>query len=165
VTAGPVIAGTGHRPVSLGGYGPDARIRLAEFAIEQLQELKPRKVISGMAIGWDTALAQAALSLRIPYIAAIPFFGQEKLWSHADQQMYLKLVQDASEVVIVCQGGFESHKMQIRNRWMVDRCDLVLALWNGRAGGTGNCVRYVEERRRAMKNVWKEWQQCLSKAI
>ncbi len=36
--------------------------------------------------------------------------------------------------------------MQVRNEYMVDRADLVLALWNGTPGGTGNCVRYARTR-------------------
>lgn len=33
---------------------------------------------------------------------------------------------------------------QARNRWMVDRAGLVIAVWDASASGTGNCVQYAE---------------------
>ena len=34
--------------------------------------------------------------------------------------------------------------MQKRNEYMVDLADIVIAVWDGSASGTGNCVRYTE---------------------
>jgi uncharacterized phage-like protein YoqJ len=34
--------------------------------------------------------------------------------------------------------------MQVRNEWMVDHCNDLLAVWDGSDGGTGNCVRYAQ---------------------
>lgn len=34
--------------------------------------------------------------------------------------------------------------MQKRNEYMVDLADIVIAVWDGSASGTGNCVRYAE---------------------
>lgn len=36
-----------------------------------------------------------------------------------------------------------SHLMNLRNKWMVDQCRLVLSVWDGSPGGTGNCMKYV----------------------
>jgi uncharacterized phage-like protein YoqJ len=33
--------------------------------------------------------------------------------------------------------------MQDRNKWMVDHCDALVAIWNGTSGGTANCVKYA----------------------
>jgi uncharacterized phage-like protein YoqJ len=35
--------------------------------------------------------------------------------------------------------------MQRRNVWMVDRARLMLSVWDGTPGGTGNCMDYVEQ--------------------
>mgnify|MGYP000852490524 CR=1 FL=1 len=32
----------------------------------------------------------------------------------------------------------------LRNRAMVDDCDLLIAIWDGSPGGTANCVEYAE---------------------
>jgi len=36
-------------------------------------------------------------------------------------------------------------KMQKRNEWMVDNCDLLIAVWNeDKSGGTYNCIQYAK---------------------
>lgn len=154
-----IIAGTGHRPDKLGGYGAETLIRLANFATTRVRELGPvEKIISGMALGWDTALALAALDLEIPLVAAIPFEGFEDRWSSDDRRLYYNIRAAAAEVMIVCAPGYAPYKMQRRNRWMVDRCDRMLALWNGSPGGTFNCLVYAEERQKPVTNVWAAWE-------
>ena len=34
--------------------------------------------------------------------------------------------------------------MQERNEWMVNNCDVLIAVWDGTSGGTANCVKYAE---------------------
>lgn len=153
-----IFAATGHRPDKLGGYGPEVSARLTRFAEAYLDLFfRPSSVITGMALGWDTAWAQAAARLRIPFIAAVPFEGQECRWPLGSQQLYRALLEKAKEVVVVSPGGYDPAKMQIRNQWMVDHADLVVALWNGSSGGTANCVRYAESQGKPIDNVWSAW--------
>ena len=56
------VAGTGHRPNKLGGYDDDIYQRLVTLAMTYLEETRPKRVISGMALGWDQALAEAAVN-------------------------------------------------------------------------------------------------------
>lgn len=160
-----VVAGTGHRPDKLGGYGDDVLQQLYRLALRKLREIEPSKVISGMALGWDTALAMAALKLDIPLVAAVPFAGQESRWPQRSQERFRAICRAATTVHVVSPGGYSGAKMQARNEWMVDRCDVLLALWNGTAGGTANCVAYAQRRQDAtglfppvaILNVWEEW--------
>jgi uncharacterized phage-like protein YoqJ len=110
-----------------------------------------------MALGWDMALAEAAVELGIPFVAAVPFEGQESAWPPASQVDYRNLLGMASEVKIVCPGKYAAYKMQVRNQWMTNNCDLLLVLWDGSPGGTGNCVRYAEKIGRPMINLWANW--------
>lgn len=152
-----IVAGTGHRPNKLGGYGLDAKLKLVGLANDWLEANKPTKVISGMALGWDVALAVAALQLGIPLVAAIPFKGQELAWPSSSQKDYNDVLREASEIVYVSEEGYAPWKMQIRNEWMVDHCDLVLAIWNGTLGGTANCVRYAENVDKPIVNLWDKY--------
>ncbi|MCQ2287252.1 MAG: hypothetical protein MJZ76_10350, partial [Bacteroidales bacterium] len=34
---------------------------------------------------------------------------------------------------------------QVRNKWMVDRSNLVIAVYNGESGGTRNTIKYAEK--------------------
>lgn len=141
-----IVAFTGHRPDKLGGYKlpNDTYIRVCQKIDAALKELKPEKVITGMALGVDQWAASIAHKLGIPYLAAIPFEGQEKAWPEASQKTYRLLRKLAAEEVIVSQGGYSADKMQVRNIWMVDNCTNLIAVWDGTKGGTGNCVEYAK---------------------
>ena len=151
------VAGTGHRPDKLGGYGKSVKARLEVLAIDWITLNKPSLVISGMALGWDQALAEAALEVKVPLLAAIPFEGQEASWPDEGQRRYREILAAAQEVKVVSQGGYAAYKMQRRNEWMVDHCDLVLALWDGSSGGTGNCIRYARQQLKTIENLWTQW--------
>lgn len=38
--------------------------------------------------------------------------------------------------------------MQKRNEWMVDNCDILIAVWDKSPGGTKNCVDYAESKKK-----------------
>lgn len=141
-----IVAFTGHRPDKLGGYKlpNDIYIKVCKDIDWLLKELNPEKVISGMALGVDQWAANIAYKLGIPFIAAIPFEGQELAWPEASQKTYRILRKLASEEVIVSPGGYSADKMQVRNIWMVDNCHSLIAVWDGSKGGTGNCVEYAK---------------------
>lgn len=149
-----IYAATGHRPDKLGGYGVATSARLQRLAEWYLGHHRPDGVISGMALGWDQAWASAAVALGIPFIAALPFAGQDSKWPAFSRHAYAELLDRAHEVVTVSPGGYSSAAMMARNRWVVDNCSGVIALWDGSSGGTGNCVAYAESVRRPMVNLW-----------
>lgn len=152
-----IIAATGHRPNKLGGYGQHVRSRLTNLAIEHLRNKQPEKVISGMSLGWDQAWAVGAITLGIPFIAAVPFEGQESMWPEESRVRYHRILERAAEVVVIA-SSFSSRAMQQRNAWMVDHADEIAALWNGMiGGGTANCIAYVTKREKPWANLWDRW--------
>jgi predicted Rossmann fold nucleotide-binding protein DprA/Smf involved in DNA uptake len=157
-TAGLILAGTGHRPDKLGGYGADATARLVRFAQGALLELRPAKIISGMALGWDQALAKACVLEGVPFDAYVPFLGQESVWPKASQERYKYLLGKADLINYVCEPGYAAWKMQSRNGAMARAADVVLALWNGSDGGTANCVKFAKNTlNKPVLNVWDRW--------
>jgi uncharacterized phage-like protein YoqJ len=152
-----IVSGTGHRPHKLGGYSKEVQDKLRRFLVLRLKKIMPSRVLSGMALGFDQALAHSALELKIPFDAIIPFTGQEFRWPRVAQLDYQRLLNLASNIVVVSGGGYGPEKMQIRNEFMVDHCDLLLALWDGSAGGTKNCLDYAEKKRRETQLLWKDW--------
>ena len=163
-----ILAGTGHRPDKLGGYSLTLEVALTDFAGRVLARQRPVGVISGMALGWDQALAVASVRLGIPFVAAIPFEGQESRWPSRAQREYAVLLGAASQVRVISDRDHYRndhpdvaayHLMQRRNEWMVDNSTGLLALWNGSKGGTFNCIQYAREGRREITNVWPEWEE------
>lgn len=159
---GLVVAATGHRPDKLGGYSEDTFYQLVTLANLVIKETKPRRTISGMAQGWDMAWAFASIKAGIPCVAAIPFEGQESIWPSEAQRMYREILGKCSQVQIISEGTYQPIKMQIRNEWMVDNCDHLIALWKGTAGGTANCVQYARKEKTPWTNVWPLWLQTKS---
>lgn len=163
-----IICGTGHRPDKLGGYDVRTDDRLMRTAADylsgelDLMDGNPDatiEVISGMALGWDQALAVAAIAMGIPFVAAVPFAGQEEAWPSKAQARYRDILGEASEVAVISEGRYAAWKMQVRNQWMVDRADKVVALWNGTSGGTANCIKYAEKKGKDIINLWDIYNQ------
>lgn len=152
-----IIAGTGHRPDKLGGYSPHTNKKVLAFATKTLEYHKPSLVLSGMALGWDSALAQASINLNIPFHAYVPFIGQEQVWPSATKLYYKALLARAEKVIICSTGGYSSAAMQFRNQRMVDSCELLLALWNGSRGGTANCISYAIFAGKPYTNYWPQF--------
>lgn len=143
-----IISFSGHRPDKLGGYNiPNPTyIHICNQIEGKLKELKPEKIISGMALGVDQWAAYIALKLNVPFIAAIPFKDQDKVWPSHSQNIYRVLLKYAEKQVVVCEGNYAAYKLQQRNEWMVDNSDLVIAIWNGTNGGTANCINYAKSK-------------------
>lgn len=157
-----IVAATGHRPDKLGGYSSEIEDRLFRGACRYIDTLEMRgspvtEGISGVALGWDMAWALAIIESGIPLTAAVPFLGQEKKWHPIQQNRYREILSRASRVHVVCHGGYANWKFQKRNEWMVDNCNIVVALWNGSPGGTANCVKYAEKLGVIVDNLWKPY--------
>lgn len=149
-----IIGITGHRLGKyLGGYTfpnkvTDKVTKLLRRTFNELSEsiLEPNlTIITGMAIGTDMIAAQLAVDMELPFIAAVPFIGQEKVWPEEHQKQYKSLLKKAKEVKIVSEGGFAGWKLQKRNEWIVDNCDVLVAVWHHTqpASGTYNCLKYA----------------------
>ncbi len=145
-----IVAFTGHRPNKLGGYGEKNPLRdqIMYLICDQLDIWKRTdpeiRCISGMALGVDQWAAMCCTLVgSIPYVAAIPFAGQELKWPPESQALYRILLSHAEQVVTVSSGDYAASKMQRRNEWMVNNCDHLLAVWDGSPGGTANCIGYA----------------------
>ena len=152
---------TGHRPSKLGGYHNFNFDSLVKFAEDHITQLTKEHNIThwyiGMALGWDMACAQACVNLSIPYVACVPFAGYTDNWRSADEQLWMRLCRQAKSVIFTSDPGFTVTKLMIRNRYMVNRSKLVLALHDGSDGGTGKCVKHAHSVGKTVINVWSNY--------
>lgn len=148
------VAITGHRPKNLDEdytYQSPIWEWIRNELAATFNKVQPKRIYTGMALGVDTVAAEVALLLEIPFVAAVPFPGQEAKWSHEQQDHYRMLLSLAEDVVQVDKGPYSPYLMQKRNEYMVNNADLLVAVWNGWKGGTRNCVEY------ALKNQVPVW--------
>lgn len=156
-----IVMGTGHRPDKLGGWeNHESSLQLPrQVAREALEVMAPDKVVSGMAAGWDLALAAAAIDLKIHLLAAIPHEGQESRWSDYWKMVYREIRKRAQEEVVL-QSEYVHGCLNDRNTWMVRHVaknGSVLALWNGSKGGTSHCVREAQAAKVPIINLWPRY--------
>jgi len=159
-----IVCGTGHRPEKIGGYSYSAFRKLVDFAKPHLENHNPDEVISGTALGWDMVLLVAGLELGMNVHAAIPFntFGSQ--WGLETKRWWNDYIEQCSTVTIVTDLDDEPKRFEVlnalntRNKFMVDKSNRVMALWNGTSGGTANTVHYAESVRRTVDNYWYFWE-------
>jgi hypothetical protein len=165
-----IVVATGHRPQKCGGFSEAAQLVLRQIAIDWLAALNPRGAVSGMALGWDTAIVEACLHLGLPYVACIPFRGQESKWPLSSRQAYANYIRRAAKVVVCSLGGYSANKMQVRNERMIEMAlkngpgpehSILLAMWDGTSGGTNNCLLYAHTRMETI-NTWSHFLARLS---
>lgn len=159
------VAATGHRPGKLypdaifKGAMAEAEEKLYRLAAHALIRLEATEVISGMALGWDMAIARAAVDMGLPLTAAIPFRGQEERWADRHQRLYHHLLSLAATVHVQSPGRFTTAYLA-RDEWMVDHAEHVAALYNGVRGGGGTAytVEYARGWLLPVTNFWRAWE-------
>ena len=161
---------TGYRPSKLPNtYGYDLNNtgykKLSQaiidvlFVIAMFNHNKDFTLISGMALGVDQLYVKTAIKLKqlwaknfnIKITAAIPCRGQELKWPMQSRELYHELLKECNFVKYVHNGLYTPSCMDERNHWMVDNSDVAIAVWDGKSGGTANCIRYAKQKH---KNIY-----------
>lgn len=137
------VAFTGHR-----SYRGEADNALSH-ALESLYARGFRTFLSGMAVGFDLAAADAVLALRrrcpdVRLVAVIPFRGQEHTFSPAERQHYREVL-EAADASVVLAEAYHPGCFRARNDWLVAHAAWLVTWYDGSAGGThytvGRAVR------------------------
>lgn len=161
------IAVTGHRPQGLCSPPPwpgtpqyRGLVKFAETTLRNCTDLNrgnTDRIITGMALGWDQAIAQACVNLGMKFHAYVPFPGYESQWPNESQEYYKGLLTQAERIVVVTNAPYSPKLLQVRNVAMVDNASLLIALWNGSPSGTANCVKYARSQLLPVTNIWASW--------
>lgn len=149
------IAFTGHRPNKLNNdYDLSTmgthfiKMDIFKAVNEYLREnnikgLENFSFIVGGALGIDTLVALSAIEWGVKFTLAVPCANQDKMWPQKSKNIYLDIMSKADTVHYVSKDAYNNTCMQKRNEWMVDNCDVLIAVWDGSNGGTKNCIDYA----------------------
>ena len=107
-------------------------------------------VYTGMALGVDQAIAEATFELRnelpdIRIIAAVPCYNYEVKWPIQSRKLYHSILERCDQVTYVTRTSYTADCLEKRNRYMVDHSALVLGIYDGKKGGTKNCLDYARK--------------------
>lgn len=113
-----------------------------------ITEYKITNFISGMALGVDLDFAEIVLKLREKYPitleCAVPCPKQTLKWEEKDRQRHEKILYRADEMKVIS-PCYTDDCMLKRNRYMVDKSELVIAVFNGiERGGTWYTINYAK---------------------
>ena len=158
---------TGHRPqyytFKFNESHPDC-IKVKELIREETIkaiESEYKFFVAGGALGVDTWAAEIVLELKKTYpkiklIIAVPCLNQDKVWINDSMKRYRKILEKADKVVYVSEEEYKPslNQMDNRNKFMVDKSSLVIAVFSGINSGTKNAVDYakVNDKRIAIIN-------------
>ena len=141
---------TGHRPEKLSLSEDEVKSGLRQEISKAISE-GYTTFITGMAKGVDLWAGEIVLNLRgnsndIKLVAADPYAGFGKGWSSEWKSLHDKIIAEADHVENVC-SSYNKGCFMIRNKWMVDHSNLVIAVFNGEAGGTKNTIDYAQKQK------------------
>lgn len=109
-----------------------------------------RHFVCGMALGCDTYFCEAVLRFRerhpeVTLEAALPCEDQAAKWNETDRARYFRLIQQCDRETYISRQ-YTPHCMLQRNIYMVDKSAVLIAVYDGRFGGTMHTVGYAESR-------------------
>ncbi len=155
---------TGHRPKGFPfKYGIDKQ-KHQSYLQELEQKIKLAiteygitNFISGMALGVDMDFAEIVLKLRNDYSitleCAIPCPDQTLKWNDKDKMRYDGILKRADSVNLISKR-YTHECMLKRNRYMVDKSELVIAVFNGiEKGGTWYTINYAKSKNKIIELI------------
>ncbi len=159
-----ICAFTGHRPHKLPWHTDETDPRcvaVKEMIARQLQEsvrLGCRTFLCGMARGCDLYFAEAVLALReqkpeLRLIALLPCPEQAESWPEAERQRHQALCGRCDDREVL-EPRYSDGCMLRRNRTMVERAQVLISVYDGSTGGTGNTVSYARKLGLQILPVW-----------
>ena len=140
---------TGHRPEFLSS----TEQQVCEWLEVQVREAVSNgyiNFISGMQRGLDIYAAETVIKLKkeglpIKLICACAWNGMEAQWEQSWIERYHTITELADEVHYV--SNIPGRKAFFaRDCWMVDRSSLLLAVYNGKNGGTKHTTDYADQK-------------------
>ncbi|MBR1970320.1 MAG: DUF1273 family protein [Clostridia bacterium] len=147
---------TGHRPDKM-GLGEKEIKHLLEKAIDEAIADGYVTFITGMAMGTDIWATEIVLERKktnkdLHLICALPHPNFESRRSMAEKMRFNKIIKKA-DLVKEINNHYFTGCYQVRNEWMVDRSNLVIAVFNGQKSGTKNTVDYAKRKGIRVVNV------------
>jgi hypothetical protein len=153
------IMGTGSRSMLVAPNAKAIYNNLEEEVLRLTVKYPNLTLISGMAEGWDEAIAKVAMRNNIPYSVMIPtkdygdyYWRRNSLLKVNRMTTFDELISKAAEVIYVSNKLYVDgvHANFIRNQAMVDACDGAL-VYEPHSRGTQDAVNRLAKANKPMK--------------
>ncbi len=153
-----IIGCTGHQTLSR--FTHDA-VRSALMAVFVRHDSAAITGLSNLAAGADQLFARSVLLAGGRIRVIIPCANYETTFANArDQSEYESLLGAAESVVQLDYDRPSEEAFMAGGRVVVDGCDILLAVWDGKPaggyGGTADVVAYARQKGRSVEVIWPE---------
>lgn len=143
---------TGHQRLEKSSDWDWTRAEL-ENALRSLPQ--PLIGVSSLAIGADQLFAQLILNQGCALEAILPFDNYQRAFAAGlDRDEYHRLLKQASRVSVLSNAECDEQSYLLAGTTVVDRCELLLAVWNGQPaigpGGTGDIVNCARQKQKPL---------------
>lgn len=139
-----VCAFTGHRNLNSGGFDS----ALLDRVIVDLIKTGTTEFLCGMALGFDMQAAQCVLAVKKTYgvklTACLPCGNQSEVFTAKNRELYEAVIDRCDEVIILS-PYYYSGCMHERDRYMVDKSDVIVSYLRKKSGGTFYTVNYARK--------------------
>ena len=144
------VALTGHRPERLGyakdTYSTEDWGRVIDWLKLQIEKNNITDVYCGMADGCDIAYGVAALELKdedyqvkLHCILPCKNYNESNVW--------YKMLKEGADEWIELSENFYKGCDNIRDQYMVDHSDMLIAIWDGnKSGGVWSTIRKAQKK-------------------
>lgn len=134
------IAVTGHKPQRLKGQEK----KISQWIHDEVRKLSLKEPITaaytGMAWGVDQLFAIQCLLLNIPIYCVFPYYRENFTY----RETYAL---DKAFNYIFLQDKYSKDSYYKRDCWMVDNCDVLIAVWDGiPQGETYQTIEYAKQK-------------------
>jgi uncharacterized phage-like protein YoqJ len=127
-------------------------------AIEYAYSEGCRDFICGGAIGFDTLAAREMIRFRMTHtdarlILALPCIEQDLKWSDSQRNAYNFTLSSADEVIYIS-DSYTKTCMAERNRYLAEKCDMLIAYVGRTTSGAAQTVRMAEKLNKRIYNLY-----------
>lgn len=151
---------TGYRPEKLPfGYDFECeqalKVKAALYTMYEKLYLKGYNCfLTGGAMGSDLMAADVITELKRNYgsradrvmsYICLPCHDHIKKWDAKEKEHLEKILNDGAYPLYVSDRPYYSGCMQVRNRYMVDTSAVLIAVYDGKPGGTRNTLEYAQK--------------------
>jgi hypothetical protein len=151
-----VLGATGHQ---------DLPVEAREYLVREVDQVVanlplPLRVVSALAAGADQLVADAVLGRGGSLEVVVPASDYETTLSGPDLDHYQELLESAAEIVRLAFAESSEAAYWAAGQEIVGRCDVLIAVWDGRParglGGTGDVVEYARAAGKPVHVVWPD---------
>lgn len=149
------IGVTGHQAL------PESTLPAITRAVRaQLEAAADVTGVSSLAAGADQLFCSVVLGLGGELEIIVPSDHYESTLSGSALLLYYRLLAEAKDVRRLDYARPSEEAFLAAGKEVVERCDLILAIWDGRPagglGGTADIVRYARQRGVPVEVIWPE---------